>query len=229
MMLVEISGQASRAVTSAGRCGALRQCAAAFVALATTLGGVAASADGDAAAGEKLAAACAACHGADGNTPLLPEYPKLGGQNAKYTLAQLRMIKSKERDIALMAGQLDNMSDDDLKDISAYYASLAPPRGAAEGDDDSLLSAELMYRGGDLDRQIAACAACHSPRGNGNSLAGFPMISGQSAGYTIAQLTAYREGHRETDEAYGGMMRSVAAKLKDHEIKALADLLQGLQ
>ena len=207
----------------------VRRLAATALAAALALAGSAALAEGDAAAGEQLAAACAACHGADGNTPLLPEYPKLGGQNAKYMLAQLRMIQSKEREIALMAGQLDNMSDDDLKDLAAYYASLAAPRGAAEGDDETLLRAEMLYRGGDLDRKIAACTACHSPRGNGNSLAGFPAISGQSAAYTIAQLTAYREGTRATDEAYGGMMRGVAAKLKDHEIKALADLLQGLQ
>lgn len=182
----------------------------------------------DIAAGEALSAACAACHGADGNTPLLPEYPRLGGQNAKYLFSQLEMIKDKTREIALMAGQLDNMDEADLKNIAAYYASLPAAGGQADASDETLQAASMLYRGGDLEREIAACTSCHSPHGAGNALAGFPRIAGQSVDYTIAQLTAYREGERQSDEAFGGMMRGVAARLKDHEIEALAELLSGL-
>lgn len=211
----------------------IQRAAAAVFASALLLGAGAVSADGhagkpDIAAGEALSATCAACHGADGNTPLLPEYPRLGGQNAKYLFSQLEMIKDKTREIALMAGQLDNMDEHDLKNLAAYYASLPAAGGQADASDEALQAASMLYRGGDLDREIAACTSCHSPHGAGNALAGFPRIAGQTTDYTIAQLTAYREGDRQSDEAFGGMMRGVAARLKDHEIKALAELLSGL-
>ena len=88
--------------------------------------------------------------------------------------------------------------------------------------------AEQIYRGGIAAKNVAACTSCHAPSGNGNSAAGYPDIGGQPAAYTIAQLTAYREGERTTDEAFGGMMRGVAEGLTDKEIAALADYVQGL-
>ncbi len=100
--------------------------------------------------------------------------------------------------------------------------------GQAEGDDESVELAERIYRGGIAKKGVAACSACHAPNGEGNASAGFPAIGGQTVAYTIAQLTAYREGRRQTDESYGGMMRGVAGGLTDGEIAALADYLQGL-
>ena len=79
-----------------------------------------------------------------------------------------------------------------------------------------------------MEKGVAPCTACHSPNGSGNQLAGFPKISGQAVDYTISQLTAYREGQRQTDEEYGGMMRSVAANLTDNEIRAVANYMLGL-
>lgn len=183
---------------------------------------------GDPAAGEAQAAPCAACHGQDGATGLDPTYPNLAGQNEKYLVHQLKSIRDGGRNIALMAGQLNGKSDDDLANLAAYYASLPAKISQAQGDDETLAKAEAIYRGGIAEKGVAACTSCHAPSGNGNAAAGYPDIGGQPTGYTIAQLTAYREGDRSTDENVGGMMRGVARGLTDKEIAALADYIQGL-
>jgi len=191
-------------------------------------GAHAALAAGDAEAGKVQAAPCAACHGQDGATGLDGTYPALAGQNERYLLRHLKMIQSGAREIPLMAGQLNGKSEQDLADLAAYYASLPGKLGQAQGDDASIARATALYRGGNLEKKVPACAACHSPTGSGNAPAGFPRVSGLSVEYTVAQLTAYREGTRKTDEDYGGMMRDAAAALNDTEIKALADYLLGV-
>ena len=193
-----------------------------------SLAGAPAMAAGDPAAGEAQVAACAACHGQDGATGLDPTYPNLAGQNEKYLTHQLMEIRDGGRNIALMAGQLNGKSDQDLADMAAYYASLPAKISQAQGDDETLAKAQNIYRGGIAEKGVAACTACHAPSGNGNAAAGYPDIGGQPTGYTIAQLTAYREGDRTTDENMGGMMRGVARGLTDKEIAALADYIQGL-
>ncbi|MGE0625068.1 MAG: cytochrome c [Pseudomonadales bacterium] len=185
-------------------------------------------AGGDAAAGQAQAAACGACHGQDGATGLDPTYPNLAGQNEKYLTNQLKMIRDGGRVIPLMAGQLNGKSDADLANLAAYYASLPAKVRQAEGDDEKLAQAEQIYRGGISAKAVAACTSCHAPTGEGNGLAGYPHLGGQPSAYTIAQLTAYREGDRTTDEMFGGMMRGVAQGLTDKEIAALADYIQGL-
>jgi cytochrome c553 len=202
--------------------------AAAFWAMIAVLGAAQANAAGDPERGKAQIAACAACHGQDGATGLDPTYPNLAGQNEIYTTRQLRMIQSNDRNIALMAGQLTGKSDQDLQDMAAYYASLPVKLSQAQGDDPEVARAQMIYRGGIADKGVASCSACHSPVGAGNAPAGFPAISGQSSAYTVAQLTAYREGERKTDESFGGMMRGVAQGLTDGEIAILADYLQGL-
>ena len=172
--------------------------------------------------------ACAACHGQDGATPIDPTYPNIAGQNEKYLLSQLQMIQDNSRNIPLMAGQLNGKSEQDLADIAAYYASLSSKVSQASGDDEAIARAASIYRAGIARKGVAACSACHSPDGSGNSQAGFPRISGQPVAYTVAQLTAYRERTRDTDEAYSGMMRGVAEGLTDTEIALVADYLQGL-
>lgn len=187
----------------------------------------AALAGGDAAAGGQLITACQACHGADGRSTAAI-YPSIGGQNERYLFRQLQMIQSEERSAPLMAGQLNGMTETNLRDIAAYYANQPVALGQAAGDDDQLARADALFRGGSLEKNVAACTGCHSPDGSGNAPAGFPRLAGQSADYVIAQLTAYREGQRTTDEEYGGMMREVAGNLNDGDIAALADYLQGL-
>ncbi len=180
---------------------------------------------GDASAGKDKAITCGACHGADGKG-IAANYPNLAGQNERYLLAQLRLIQSGKRPAPLMAGQLIGKTDQDLEDLSAFYASLPGSVGQTSGDELAL--GEKIYRAGILDKEVSACTACHTPRGIGNPPAGFPRISGQSVDYVIAQLTAYREGERTSDEDYGGMMRQVAAHMNDGEIRAVAKYIYGL-
>jgi cytochrome c553 len=187
-----------------------------------------ADAAGNPAAGEAQAVSCAACHGQAGAAPIDPSYPVLAGQNERYAFRQLQLIRDNQRVVPLMTGQLNGKSDQDLADIAAYFAAQPGVVGAADADDSALDLAARIYRGGILEKGVAACSACHSPTGDGNAPAGFPSIAGQPRSYTIAQLTAYREGERATDEIYGGMMRGIASRLTDTEIAALADYLRGL-
>jgi len=179
----------------------------------------------DAEAGKALAAPCGACHGQNG-VAMVPGAPNLAGQNARYLETQLEMIKSGVRSVPLMAGQLNPLSSSDLENLAAYFASMPPTVGQADGD---LISVgEQIYRGGIAQKSVPACTACHTPTGSGNAPAGFPHIGGQRADYVIVQLVAYREGTRQTDDAYGAAMRQVANGLTDREINALASYIQGL-
>ena len=180
---------------------------------------------GDPAAGKALSTPCAACHGADGNS-VASLYPSLAGQSAKYLLRQLQMIKDGSRAAPLMTGQLNNMSHTDLENLAAYFATQTPRVGQAA--EEKLELGERIYRAGILDKGVAACTACHSPRGGGNTLAGFPLLRGQQVDYLTDQLRKFREGERATDEVFGGMMRGVAAHLTDGEIAAVANYIHGL-
>ena len=203
----------------------------ALAVVALVVPGVALKADeivGNAANGQAQAAPCAACHGQDGATGLDGTYPNIAGQNEKYLVRQMEMIQDGTRQIPLMAGQLDGKSEQDLADIAAYFASLSGKVSQAAGDDEQIAQATQIYRGGIARKGVAACTACHSPRGFGNAQAGFPRIAGQPAEYTTIQLKAYRERTRTTDTEYGNMMRDIAEGLTDTEIAMLADYLQGL-
>lgn len=184
---------------------------------------------GDAAAGATKAGTCVACHGVGGNGIINPEWPKLAGQHSAYTAAQLKHFKSGERKNAVMMGQAMPLSDQDMADIGAYFATLAPVPGVASKD--AIQVAEKLYRAGDGSRGIAACAGCHGPNGAGNPGAMYPRVGGQNAGYTTLQLNAYRKG--KDGERGGGkhaqIMSAVAAKLTDAEIAALSSYLAGLQ
>ncbi len=136
------------------------------------------------------------------------------------------MIKSGVREVAMMAGQLTNLSDSDLDNLAAHFAAMPAPVGQAQGD--LIATGEQIYRGGIAKKSVPACTACHTPTGSGNAPAGFPHIGGQRSDYVIPQLTAFREGERKTDEAYGEVMREVANGLTDTDIKALASYIQGL-
>jgi cytochrome c553 len=184
-----------------------------------------AMAAGDAAAGQTRAITCAACHGADGNS-LNPEWPSLAGQHESYIIKQLQAFKSGARQNVLMSGQAMALSDQDMADLAAYFASQKPARRTA---DPALVKAgEQLYRGGNKETGTPACLACHGPDGLGNITAAWPLVSGQHATYTATQLAAYRSGERSTD-GDTQIMRNVAARLTDDEIKAVASYIQGLQ
>jgi cytochrome c553 len=114
----------------------------------------------------------------------------------------------------------------DLENVAAYFSAMPAPVGQADGDLIPL--GEKIYRAGIASKQVPACTACHTPTGSGNAPAGFPHIGGQRSDYVIPQLTAYREGVRTTDDAFGNAMRQVSGGLTDTEIKALASYIQGL-
>lgn len=193
------------------------------------LSNVAVAVEGNAAAGKSKSASCAACHGQDGNSPA-PTFPKLAGQGERYLIKQIHDIKSGARPVPMMAGQTDNLSDQDIADIAAYYASQTGSVGQA--DPALVKKGEAIYRGGIAERGIPACSACHSPTGAGMAAAGFPKLSGQYADYTIAQLKAFRaamdgrEGRDNDGEAK--TMRMIAFKMSDAEIEAVSNFIQGL-
>ncbi len=185
---------------------------------------------GDAANGQEIAGkVCAACHGPDGNSPLAVN-PSLAGQHAEYLYKQLSNFKSKdgkpaERNNAVMAGMAAPLSDDDMKNVSAYYAGqTARPRTAR--DPELVKQGQQIYRGGIAAKSVAACASCHSPNGAGLP-AQYPRVAGQHAEYTAAQLKAFRAGDRKNDP--NAMMRTVAAKLSDREMAAVSEYLAGLR
>ncbi|AKH68190.1 cytochrome c553 [Spongiibacter sp. IMCC21906] len=189
----------------------------------------AAAVEGNASAGKAKTASCAACHGADGNSPA-PNFPKLAGQGERYLVKQITDIKSGARPVPLMAGQTDDLSEQDIADIAAYYASKTVTVGQA--DPALAEKGAAIYRGGIAERNIPACAACHSPTGLGMAAAGFPALSGQYAEYTIAQLKAFRaaaDGREGRDnDGETKVMRTIAFQLSDSEIEAVASFIQGL-
>jgi cytochrome c553 len=177
----------------------------------------------DLAKGEaKYAAVCAACHGADGNSGI-PANPKLAQQHPQYLAKQLQEFKSGNRSSAVMKGFASVLSDEDMTNIGGWLAAQKAKPGFAK-DKELVALGERIYRGGIPDRQIAACAGCHSPNGAGIP-AQYPRLSGQHADYTGAQLLSFRDGVRKNSV----QMTQVAAKMNDREIKAVSDYIAGLR
>jgi cbb3-type cytochrome c oxidase subunit III len=167
-------------------------------------------------------AVCAACHGADGNSGT-PAYPKLSQQHPDYLVKQLQEFKAGKRKNAIMQGFATTLSEDDMKNV-AYWATSKKAKPGFAKEKDLVTMGERIYRGGIADRQIAACAGCHSPSGAGIPVQ-YPRLSGQHSEYTAAQLTAFRDGVRGNSI----QMTLVAAKLNDKEIRAVADYIAGLR
>jgi len=174
-----------------------------------------------AAGGTKFAGTCAACHGADGNSGV-PANPKLAQQHPDYIIKQLTEFKAGKRVNPIMQPMAAGLSDADIRNI-AYWAGSQKAKPGFAKDKELVSMGERIYRGGIADRQVPACAGCHSPNGAGIP-AQYPRIAGQHADYTAAQLTAFRDGVRKNSVP----MAQVAAKLNDREIKAVADYVAGL-
>ena len=179
---------------------------------------------GDATAGKSKSATCAACHNPDGNS-INPQYPKLAGQSTDYLLKQLQEFKSGARVNPIMAGMVAALSPQDMEDLAAYFSSQQIARAAA--DPTLAPVGEALFRGGDLNSGVPACMACHGATGAGNPAAKFPALASQHAEYAEIQLKAFRAMERTNDA--GQMMRSIAAKLTDPQIKAVSSYVQGLQ
>lgn len=165
---------------------------------------------------------CGACHTADGSRGS-PANPILQGQHADYLAKQLTEFKAGKRANPIMQGMAAPLSDEDIKNVAAFYASKQAKPGFSKNKDTVQLG-EKIYRGGIAERQIPACAGCHSPNGAGIP-AQYPRLAGQHSDYTEAQLNAFRAGSRGNN----AQMLAIAAKLNDREIKAVADYVAGLR
>ncbi|PRB82856.1 cytochrome c [Pseudomonas sp. MYb185] len=198
-----------------------------LVSLVLSLGvaGSAHALQGDAAAGQGKVALCTACHGADGNSQM-PNWPKLAGQGERYLIKQMTDIKEGTRPVPEMTGMLDSFSEQDLADIAAHFSSQTLAGGVASPD--LVERGEAIYRGGDLATGLPACTGCHSPTGQGNAPAAYPHLAGQHAAYTVKQLTDFREGDR-TNDGDATIMQTIASRLSNKDIQAVADYIQGLR
>ena len=195
-----------------------------FTAVFSLIGSVSpAWAGGDATAGKEKSATCAGCHGMDGNSAN-PEWPKLAGQGDHYLSKQLQDFKAGARKNATMAPMVAALGEQDMADLSAFYSSQAVQAGSA--DEKLVELGQKIYRGGNPASGVSACIGCHGPSGAGNPAASFPSLSGQHARYVENQLNTFKSGERSNDA--GKMMRTIASKMTEQEIKAVASYVQGL-
>jgi len=208
---------------SAGTMAAALMSAAALLVAGTALAASPAAAPApDLAKGQVTAAVCSACHMADGSRGS-PANPILAGQHPEYLVKQLQEYKAGKRKNAIMAGFAATLSEDDMRNVAAFYASKQAKPGTAT-DKELAAVGEKIYRGGIADRNIPACAGCHSPTGAGIP-SQYPRVGGQHADYTEAQLLAFRSGARGNSI----QMMQIAAKMNDREIKAVSDYINGLR
>lgn len=176
--------------------------------------------------GVTKSAVCVACHGVDGNTSTAI-WPKIAGLPYGYLLQQLQDFQKGEkgpRYEATMYGILQNLTQQDLEDLAAYYATQTMTVGAAQKDKVAL--GQEIYRGGNIESGVPACAACHGPTGSGNYLALFPRLGGQNSDYIVAQLKKFRDKQRTNDP--NNIMQDIAARMTDEEIEAVASYVAGL-
>ncbi|HKJ51988.1 MAG TPA: c-type cytochrome [Gammaproteobacteria bacterium] len=178
----------------------------------------------DIEAGKAKSAVCAACHGADGNSSN-PIWPSLAGQHASYLYKQLTDFKQGRRNNPTMTGMVATLTDEDMKNLAAYFESQKKKPVAFDG---KLIEAgENIYRGGITAVSIAACMGCHSPTAEGNGPAGWPSLKGQHPEYIVAQLQAFRQGARANDP--NNMMRGVSGRMSDTEMQSVAAYIAGIE
>lgn len=169
---------------------------------------------------------CASCHGPLGITQgsAMQAYPDLAGQHAAYLTKQLLDYKSHKRDNAIMMSFATSLTERDIQNIATFYAAQKPAEG--QTPQKYLKRGEQLYRGGDFDKHITACIACHGPRGTGNAEAGFPALSGQHPQYTVQQLQLFKENKRNND--LNSIMRDISARMDTEDIQAVAYYIAGL-
>jgi cbb3-type cytochrome c oxidase subunit III len=177
---------------------------------------------GDATAGKNKSMLCSTCHGAEGIS-IAPNWPNLAGQHEKYLAKQLTNYRDGDRQNAQMAPMAMNLSDEDIADLAAFFASLPAEESKPVSEDFVSLGEEIYTRGAD---GVMACIACHGPTGKGLNDAGFPKLTGQKIEYSITTLKEFREGKRNND--MNGMMRSIAKAMTDEQIEAVSNYVSGL-
>jgi len=201
-----------------------------LVVCASPLAAAEPAAKADSAKGQSIAnKVCAACHGADGNSPTSAN-PKLASQVPEYLQKQLANFKPAagkraERENPIMGGMVAALSAEDMRDVAAYYSAQRAKPGAAKTQ-DALALGRKIWRGGDVIKGLPACAACHGATGAGLP-AQYPRLAGQHAEYTETQLKAFRSGERRNDA--NKMMQAIAGRMSDPEIRAVADYIAGLR
>jgi len=179
---------------------------------------------GDPDAGQAKSAACAACHGVDGNS-INPVWPKLAGQHESYVVKQLLYFTDGERDNSTMKGMAAGLSEQDREDLAAFFASQTVTIGAA--DPELVEFGQKIYRSGNAESGVAPCMGCHGPNGAGNPAAGYPALRGQHAAYIESQLRGFASGNRVNENARK-MMQILASRMTDREIRSVASYIQGL-
>ena len=205
--------------------------AACLVPVAAAAEEAAAPAQADLAKAQQIVTqVCAACHGADGNSPT-PANPNLAGQHADYITLQLAHFKAGIRVNPVMQSMVANLSPADMRALGAYY-SQQKAKGLTAKDAAMVKAAQKVYRGGDASAGVPACAACHSPTGAGIPR-NYPRVAGQYADYNYAQLKAFKAGERGADkdgkDVNGRIMGTIAGKMTDYQMKAVADYMAGLR
>ncbi|WP_189466857.1 c-type cytochrome [Litchfieldella qijiaojingensis] len=181
--------------------------------------------EGDPAAGREKAQTCAACHGQQGISPS-GTFPNLAGQQASYLAKQIMDIRDGERNVPQMAGQVDDFSDQDAWDVAAFFSQQDPNLGQANPDEELVEHGRELYRAGDMAKGIPACAACHTPTGEGIGTAVYPALSGQHREYVVSTLQAFASGERSNDP--NAIMQDIAAKMSDTDMEAVANYVFGL-
>lgn len=204
----------------------IRRTALALSLLMASLSAIAAEGQtmGDPAKGQATAAMCAGCHGPDGNS-LAPVNPSLAGQHKGYIVKQLTQFKAGVRANPIMNGMAAPLSEEDMHNVAAWFSSQTLKPAVAK-DEKLALQGQKLWRGGDQQKGIPACAGCHGPAGAGLP-AQYPRLAGQFPEYTEAQLKAFRTGERANDPEK--MMQAIAAKMSDNEIRAVAEYAAGLR
>ena len=179
----------------------------------------------DAAAGKDKSVACQGCHGMDGNS-YSGEWPNLAAQHASYISKQSHNFQTGERKNETMTGMAATLSKEDIADIAAYFSQQSIKPEATEIDANLLVSGKKIYKGGNRYSGVPACSGCHGPNGAGISPSAFPSLAGQKVNYIVKQLTDFRDAKRENDPRE--IMRNIAARLTDNEIKSVAAYINSL-
>lgn len=201
-----------------------------LLALALAAGAVMAAPKADVARGKEIATnVCASCHAADGNSGIAM-YPKLSAQHAYYLFVQTKDIKDGKRTTgaaAAMAPMVAALSEQDMRDVAAFYATQFPKPGETNPKDNPELGAKI-FRGGLADKKIPACMSCHGPSGagipgGGTEIVAYPRLGGQHKDYIVGQMKAYQSGQRTN-----AIMADIAKRMSEEELNAVANFIQGL-